>query len=66
MAKVPFTSGKAKEGPKSHSGGTGGHTSGAVSLPKGATPGSTSNTNTRIGGLKKRQTGAPATKGMPR
>jgi len=65
MAKVPFTSGKSKEGPKKHQ-GTGGHTSGPAGLGAGAQHGSTSKTNNRTGSLGKRQTGAPATKGMPK
>ena len=68
---TPFTKGKNAEGPKGGTGkfsgaGTGGHTSRGHTPPAGNTAGSTSNANTRVGGLKKRMHGASGTKGYPK
>lgn len=63
---TPFTKGRSSEGPKSFK-GTGGHTSGPANLPDGATPGSTSDQNTRGNVAKgKRMHGASGTKGYPK
>ena len=70
MAGTPFTKGKKSEGPKGGTGkftkGTGGHTSAGHVSPPGSSMPSTSAALTHIGNLKKRQTGAPATRGMPK
>jgi hypothetical protein len=72
MAKVPFTSGKnLREDGSSKPGGkfkqgTGGATSRGITPKEGNTAASTSNANTRVGGLKKRMHGASGTKGYPR
>ena len=57
---TPFT--KGKKGTNR----AGGHTSTGVHVPAGAKMGSTSKANNRVGGLKKRMTGASGTKGMPK